>query len=95
MTLPCTAKLYLGACRTTSPLHFCEMVAALGMLARGGNMLLKAFTLFEHSTLAMLHLMGALFDELHVFKPATSKPGNSETYIIAKGFTEIPQPLLL
>ena len=40
------------------------MVAALGMLARGGNMLLKAFTLFEHSTLAMLHLMGALFDEL-------------------------------
>ena len=71
---------------STASLHFCEMVTALGALAEGGSFLLKAFTLFEHPTVCALYLMGCLFQEVHVFKPATSKPGNSETYIIAKGF---------
>ena len=70
----------------TASLHFCEMVTALGALAKGGSFLLKAFTLFEHPTICALALLGSLFQELHVFKPATSKPGNSETYIIGKGF---------
>lgn len=71
---------------STSSLHFCEMVTALGVLARGGNFIIKAFTLFEHPTVCALYLMGCLFTEVHVYKPATSKPGNSETYIIGKGF---------
>ena len=71
---------------STASLHFCEMVTALGALAEGGSFLLKAFTLFEHPTICALYLMGSLFRQVHVFKPATSKPGNSETYIIGKGF---------
>ena len=70
----------------TAALHYCEMVTALGLLALGGSFILKAFTLFEHPTVCALYLMGAHFQEVHVYKPATSKPGNSETYIIGKGF---------
>lgn len=62
------------------------MVTALGVLAPGGSFILKAFTLFEHPTICALYLLGALFEQVHVYKPASSKPGNSETYIIGKGF---------
>ena len=71
---------------STAPLHYCEMVTALGVLAPGGSFILKAFTGFEHPTVCALYLLGCLFAEVHVYKPATSKPGNSETYIIGKRF---------
>lgn len=61
-------------------LHFCEIVAAIGVLALGGNFMWKGFTLFEHASISSLYLMGCLFDEVAVYKPATSKPANSETY---------------
>ena len=41
------------------------------------------FTFFEHSSVSLLYLLKLSFDELHVFKPCTSKEGNSEVYIIA------------
>lgn len=71
---------------STAPLHYCEMVTALLSLSKGGNFILKAFTLFEHPTICMMYIMACAFDELSVFKPTPSKPGNSETYIIGKGF---------
>ena len=74
---------------TTASLHYCEMATAIGVLQPGGSLVIKAFTLFEHSSLCHLWLLGALFDSVAVFKPATSKPGNSETYIIGKGFRGI------
>lgn len=42
--------------------------------------------MFEHSTLCIMYFLGAYFTELHAFKPATSKPANSEVYLVAKGF---------
>lgn len=41
------------------------------------------FTLFEHSTVSLLYLLRLSFEEIHAFKPCTSKEGNSEVYIIA------------
>ena len=35
---------------TTAPLHYDEMVCMAGMLAKGGSLVIKAFTLFEHPT---------------------------------------------
>eukprot|EP00742_Colponemidia_sp_Colp-10_P010012 GILJ01010964.1.p1 GENE.GILJ01010964.1~~GILJ01010964.1.p1 ORF type:complete len:891 (-),score=113.49 GILJ01010964.1:131-2803(-) len=67
-------------------LHYAEVLAGLGILAQGGSFVLKLFTLFEHSTIGLLFLFACLFDDLHVCKPSTSKGGNSETYVIAKGF---------
>jgi cap2 methyltransferase len=53
----------------STPLHYSELVAALGVLMPGGNLVYKAFTQFHHSSICLLHLMGCLFDEVHVFKP--------------------------
>ncbi|XP_065087891.1 cap-specific mRNA (nucleoside-2'-O-)-methyltransferase 2 [Ochlerotatus camptorhynchus] len=69
-----------------SKLHLAEALTALKILTQGGCFILKMFTLFEHSSVDLLYLLYVCFRELHVFKPATSKPGNSEVYVIAKYF---------
>ncbi|XP_037948237.1 cap-specific mRNA (nucleoside-2'-O-)-methyltransferase 2-like [Teleopsis dalmanni] len=70
----------------TSILHFAEMLAALTILGNGGSFVLKLFTLFEAITVSKLFLLNCVFEEVHVFKPATSKRGNSENYIICLGY---------
>ncbi|CAG9461865.1 unnamed protein product [Pedinophyceae sp. YPF-701] len=79
---------------TTAPLHYCEMVCGLGMLAPGGSLVLKAFTLFEHPSVCLMYMLSSLFDTCLVHKPATSKPGNSEVYVIGRGFRGIEPALL-
>lgn len=69
-----------------SKLHLAEAVTALKILTTDGCFILKMFTFFEHSSVDLLYLLYVCFRELHVFKPATSKPGNSEVYVIAKYF---------
>ena len=66
-------------------LHHCEALCALAALAPGGALVLKMFTLYENPTVALLYLLGCHFAELHVCKPAASKGGNAETYVVGKG----------
>lgn len=42
--------------------------------------------MFEDSTISILYLLNCLFDKVTVFKPCTSKSGNSELYIINLNF---------
>jgi hypothetical protein len=77
-------------------LHYCETIAALRLLGRGGHFVLKMFTLFERSSLDLLYLLGCTFDEVHVCKPASSTQGNAETYVVAKWYKKnLPEPTLL
>ncbi|GLC36263.1 cap2 mRNA methylation [Pleodorina starrii] len=78
----------------TASLHYCEVVAALGVLAVGGNFVWKGFTLYEHPSICSLYLMGCLFDRVMVYKPATSKPANSEVYVVGHGFRGVPPDVL-
>jgi cap2 methyltransferase len=73
----------------TGPLHFCELVASVAVLERGGAAILKAFTIFENETVALLYMFGLLFERVRVCKPPSSKQGNSEKYIVATGFRGI------
>ena len=65
-----------------SCLHYCEAVTALMTLGNGGSFVLKMFTLFEHCSINLMYLLNCSFDQVHVFKPATSKAGNSEVYVV-------------
>ncbi|XP_065837285.1 cap-specific mRNA (nucleoside-2'-O-)-methyltransferase 2-like isoform X2 [Oscarella lobularis] len=67
-------------------LHYCELVAGLAILADGGSFVLKMFTLFEHSSVCMMYLLVCCFSKVWVSKPATSKSGNSEVYVICVGY---------
>ncbi|XP_036331208.1 cap-specific mRNA (nucleoside-2'-O-)-methyltransferase 2 [Rhagoletis pomonella] len=80
-------------------LHFAEITTALHILAEGGCFVMKMFTLFESTNVCKLFLLNCVFDEVHVFKPATSKRGNSEIYVICIGYKKktkyLPETLQL
>lgn len=71
---------------SVAPLQYCETVCALLLLAPGGSFVLKMFTLFEHSSVCLLYLLVCCFRSVDVFKPATSKSGNSEVYVVCLDF---------
>lgn len=67
-------------------LHFCETVAALHLLNTGGSFLLKLFTIFECHTVCLIYLLSCCFNHVNIIKPATSKEGNSEIYVVCTNF---------
>jgi len=67
-----------------SDLHMTEAIAALKILAEGGNLVIKMFTVFESESVCLLYLLSRSFSSLDVYKPATSKEGNSEVYVIGR-----------
>ncbi|XP_020516848.2 cap-specific mRNA (nucleoside-2'-O-)-methyltransferase 2 [Labrus bergylta] len=77
-------------------LHYCEVTAALLLLSPGGSFVLKMFTLYEHTSVCLLYLLNCCFHSVNVFKPATSKAGNSEVYVICLNYDgkEAVRPLL-
>ncbi|XP_064641497.1 cap-specific mRNA (nucleoside-2'-O-)-methyltransferase 2-like [Lineus longissimus] len=81
--------------RLVAFLHFSEAVAALNLLKIGGHFVIKMFTLFEAESVCLLYLLNCLFDKVNIMKPATSKPGNSEVYVVGENFIGINQGVLL
>ncbi|KAM6979642.1 cap-specific mRNA (nucleoside-2'-O-)-methyltransferase 2 [Aplochiton taeniatus] len=77
-------------------LHYCESTAALLLLSPGGSFVLKMFTLYEHPSVCLLYLLNCCFRTVNVFKPATSKAGNSEVYVVCQHYDgkETVKPLL-
>lgn len=67
-------------------LHLCETITALSILSNGGCFLLKMFTIFEQTSVSLIYLLLCCFKSIHLFKPATSKEGNSEIYVICLNF---------
>ncbi|XP_015918503.1 cap-specific mRNA (nucleoside-2'-O-)-methyltransferase 2 isoform X2 [Parasteatoda tepidariorum] len=70
----------------TSELHFKETLIALLSLATKGTFVLKQFTFFECLTISRMYLLNCVFEEVHAFKPFSSKAGNSEVYIVCLGY---------
>lgn len=56
-----------------------------------GNYILKVFDIFTETSIHLLYLLNTLYKEIYVYKPKTSRPSNSEKYIICKGFNCTPE----
>jgi len=77
-----------------SELHYAEAICALGALAKNGSLVLKMFNLFECETICLLYILALHFEELSIFKPASSRAPNAETYVVALGFRGIDPDIL-
>ncbi len=80
--------------RMEAKIHLGQTVAALETLAPHGNMVLKTFTYFEPFSLGLLYILRSAFEELYISKPSSSRPSNSESYIVGKGYLGIPQEVM-
>lgn len=63
-----------------------EILAAVLLGKKGGNFILKMFDIFTESSIHMLFLLSNMYEEMFIYKPRTSRPTNSEKYIVCKGF---------
>lgn len=76
------------------PLKMAEIVAALKCLKINGMFVIKYFTIFEPQTVCQLWLLACLFQKISIIKPVTSKPGNSEIYLVCQGYHGISDELI-
>ena len=75
-------------------LIFCEIVSALSVQKKGGNFVCKIFDTFMIPTVKLLFFLGCFYEEIYLNKPLTSRPANSEKYIVAKNFKGIDKEYL-
>ncbi len=68
-------------------LIFSEIFAAITLQKEGGVFILKIFDMFNDQTLKLMHLLKRFYKDMYIIKPLTSRPANSEKYVVCTGFS--------
>ncbi|KAG6452827.1 cap-specific mRNA (nucleoside-2'-O-)-methyltransferase 1 isoform X1 [Manduca sexta] len=63
-------------------LYLCQCLAALMLVRTGGNFVVKLFDVFTPFSVGLIYIMYRCFDKVCIHKPVTSRPANSERYLI-------------
>jgi len=64
----------------------CEVLTALLLQKEGGSFVLKIYDTFNESTIKILQILKQFYAKIYVIKPLTSRPANSEKYLLCTGF---------
>ncbi|KAL4709996.1 hypothetical protein ACJJTC_015974 [Scirpophaga incertulas] len=65
-------------------LYLCQCLAALMLVRTGGHFVVKLFDIFTPFSVGLIYIMYRCFDKVCIHKPVTSRPANSERYLICK-----------
>lgn len=68
------------------PLLLASFTIGLGCLAKGGTMIIKLFDIYSKATQDIFLGTARLFEKFMIYKPATSRPCNSERYFIGVNY---------
>lgn len=72
-----------------SPVNLGQIISGLLTLKKGGVLITKQYTFSTSFTISLMGFVTTLFDKTYITKPQTSKPDNSETYLVGIGFKGI------
>jgi 23S rRNA U2552 (ribose-2'-O)-methylase RlmE/FtsJ len=70
-----------------------EIYAAINNNKEDGHFVLKMFDTFTESSVHLLYLLSLYYENIIIYKPKTSRPTNSEKYIICKNFKNIEKTI--
>ena len=70
------------------PLLYCQSLTALLCQKKGGVFILKCFDTYQTKTLQLLYLLHKCYKNLYFVKPHTSRPANSEKYLVCVDFLD-------
>lgn len=65
-------------------LYLCQCLVALAIVREKGHFVVKLFDLFTSFSVGLVYLMYKCFQQICIFKPNTSRPANSERYLVCK-----------
>ena len=71
-----------------------EIYSAIALQKKNGHFILKVFDIFTKTSIHLLYFISLLYEDVFIYKPKTSRPTNSEKYVICKNFKEIDNDLL-
>jgi len=71
---------------TAFPLILAEVCYALCLQKEGGTFVVKMFDTMLSQTADIINILCAYYTEVAVHKPCTSRSGNSERYLVCRGF---------
>ena len=71
-----------------------EVYTALRLQAKGGCFLLKIYDIHAPATLRLLYAVWTCYASMRIVKPMTSRPANSEKYVLCCGFNGATPSLL-
>jgi 23S rRNA U2552 (ribose-2'-O)-methylase RlmE/FtsJ len=80
--------------KQSSQIIFCEIVTALYIQKVGGTFICKLFDTYTNISIQFINLLSFFYEELYFVKPNTSRPANSEKYIICRGFNGIDTKIM-
>jgi len=76
-------------------LKLCEIGTSLRLLDEGGVLVIKFFDFFTKPSIEMAYYLSFFFKEMYMYKPLTSRPTNSERYMICKYMVKRESNLVL
>ncbi|KAL7865054.1 hypothetical protein AOLI_G00164740 [Acnodon oligacanthus] len=65
-------------------LLLCQFLMALSVVRTGGHFVCKTFDLFTPFSVGLIYLLYLCFERVSLFKPVTSRPANSERYVVCR-----------
>lgn len=70
----------------TLSLNYGQILSALSMLNIGGCMITKQYTYLTLFNQSLINYLATIFKSIYICKPLTSRPANSEIYLVGCGF---------
>ena len=75
-----------GQEKMSTVLIMCEVLMALQLQRLGGTFVCKLYDMSMYRTLQIVHLLQRNYARVHIVKPHTSRPANSEKYLVCTGY---------
>lgn len=66
-----------------------EIYYCLRFQKEGGVCMIKFFDMFTDVTMQLVYILAKYYTQVYIYKPLTSRPTNSEKYLVCKGFKGI------
>eukprot|EP00054_Salpingoeca_dolichothecata_P022381 m.146621 g.146621 ORF g.146621 m.146621 type:complete len:776 (+) comp24321_c0_seq2:67-2394(+) len=75
-------------------LLLCQFICGLSLVRKGGHFTCKMFDVFTPFSVGLLYLLWRSFDHTCIIKPHTSRPANSERYVVCTGLKAHRPPVV-
>ena len=77
----------------THRLLLCQVIIGLKTVKVGGNFVVKCFDTVTSLSGELIFILSTLFESICVFKPISSRPANSERYIVCKNYRGVNEQI--
>lgn len=71
-----------------------EIITAFKIQKPGGSFVLKIFETYTDVSMRLLMILSSAYEDVFIFKPFTSRPSNSERYVICKNYSIVSNTVI-